>query len=61
MYLRAFAIYNSSLLVILVIALRVVSQHSGLAMFVHLPLLAHSIGEISKRFLTLEPRILDDA
>ena len=59
MYLRAFAIYNSSLLVYFVIALRAVSHHSGLT--VHLLLLAHGIGEVGKRFLTLEPRILDDA
>ena len=44
-----------------VINLRVVSHHSGLAVIIHLLLLAHGIGEISKRFLTLEPRILNDA
>ena len=61
LYLRGFAIYNSSLLVIIVVALRVVSHHSGLLVVVHLILLAHGIGEICKRFLTLEPRILNDA
>ena len=43
-----------------VIHLRVVSHHSGVAVVIHLPLLAHGIGEIGKCFLTLEPRILDD-
>lgn len=61
LYLRASAIYNSSLLVIIVVALRVVSHYSGLVVVVHLLLLAHGIGEISKRFLTFEPRILNDA
>ena len=61
LYLRAFAIYDSSLLVIIVVALRAVSHHSGLVVVVHLLLLAHGSGEVGKRFLTLEPRILNDA
>ena len=60
MYLRAIAIYQSSLLVIFVVALRAVRHHSGLRVVVHLLLLAHGIGKIGKCFLTLEPRILDD-
>ena len=60
MYLRAIAIYHSSLLVIFVVALRAARHHSGLIVVVHLLRLAHSIGEIGKRFLTLEPRILDN-
>lgn len=60
-YVRAFAIHHSSLLVIFIISLRAVSHYSGLIVVVCLLRLAHGICEIGKGFLTLEPRILDDA